>query len=346
MATSGYYRDAAQLKYIDFSQPWWTEKMMEAITVNGVTYFASGDMTIGPVASTSCLFYNKAMYADFYSDMDIYEEVFEYRWTLEKFSEMVKELYLEKDGTPGTSEGDRLGLAASCSSSHADPFLYGFGVRCTQLNADGEVEIALGNEWSVNAFGETYKLFRQNEGVYYRQAEPTNYEWAYPKFINSEAFFLADSFGATKYLVDMDARYGVLPTPLLNSTQKEYLSGGIGDLQAVPVNAPDLDATAATMDLMNFYGYQYVVPMYFEKMLKTLYADAPEDAAVYQMLLDARWADFGIVYSFAMDNPHWDWRKQLREPSDNISNHWISQKPVYEAGLAEIFEAFRKLPAA
>ncbi len=349
MAIGGYYANLTQMKYLDFSQPWWTEKTMEEITVNDVAYLASGDMAIDSVACTTCMFYNKNMYSAHYSDINIYDEVFEKRWTLEKFSEMVKEVYLEMDNIPGTSEGDRLGLATSCTSAHADPFLYGFGVRCAEKNANGELEIVLGNELSVNAFADTYKLFRENEGVFFRSGEKTdwtNYEWAYPKFVNSGALFMADCFGATKHLVDMTDRYGVLPTPLLNSSQQEYLSGGVGTLQAIPVNAAELDATAAAMDLLNYYGYQYVVPMYFEKMLKTLYADAPEDAAVYQMLLDARWADFSIVYSFALEDPLWDWRKQLREDSNNISNHWFAQKPIYTQKLQEVFDAFRQLPAA
>ena len=262
---------------------------------------------------------------------------------------MVAQVYLDNDGVAGTSEGDRLGLATSCTAAGADPFLYGFGVRCTEKDTNGNLQIVLGNEHSVNAFGATYKLFRENEGVFFKSGEIkdwTNYEWAYPKFANSEALFIADSFGATSKFIDMEARYGVLPIPLLNESQKEYLSGGVGGLQAIPVNAVELEATAATMDLLNFYGYQFVVPMYFEKMLKTTYSDSPEDAAIYQLLQDAKYADFGVIYSHAMEDPLWDWRKQLREDSDNILGHWTTQMKVYSEKLEAIFEAFRKLPGA
>lgn len=346
MAMDGYFRNMMDLKYVDYDQPWWVEKVMDEITINGVSYFASGDITNSACASTTCLFYNKNLYEQHWAGENIYEQVFENKWTMERFMEMVEAAHLEKDGVSGTSEGDILGLATSPSAAQSDPFLYGLGVRVTRVNADNELQIALGDEWSVNAFAKTYQLFQDTDGVYYRKDDPTNYEWAYPKFAASQALFLADSFGATKYFNDMNARYGVLPIPMFDEAQGEYYSGGIGGLLAIPTNVPNdkLDATAATLDLLNFYGYQYVVPMYFEKMLKVQYSDAPEDARVYDLLNDAKWADFGIIYSFAMEDPLWSWRKQLRTESNNISNFWSENMNTYVTGLQEIQDSFR-LPA-
>ncbi|MBR7097855.1 MAG: hypothetical protein IKC59_00440, partial [Clostridia bacterium] len=320
MAMQGYYQNVRNLKYIDFNQPWWTEKVMEEITINDVSYFASGDMTTANCGSTTCMFYNKELYSARYTD-NIYEVVNGKDWTIERLSEMVKEVYVNTDGESGTTQGDFLGLATAPNSSHADPFLYGFGVRITRLNSNGELEIALGDEWSVNSFAAAYDLFQNNEGVWHKNVAD-DYEWVLEKFANSESLFVAGSFGHSTKLTDMSARYGVLPAPLLNKSQESYYSGGVDGLLAVPINAKNLDATAAAMDVLNYYGYQFTVPVYFEKMLKTQYADAPEDSAVYELLHDVKTIDFGAVYSYSMNNPLWTWRKQLREGSNNISQHW------------------------
>ena len=343
MAIEGYYQNVHELKYVDFDQPWWTEKVMDEITVNDVSYFASGDMTTANCGATSCMYFNKNLYNARYTE-NIYETVEAKDWTMEKFNAMVKESHVDNDGVAGSSQNDFLGLAASPGVATADPLMFGFGIHITKLDANGDLQIALGDELSVNAFTAVYDLVNANDGVWHNNsADSKDVAWIYPKFANGQSLFHIGYFYDTKSFTEMTDKFGVLPTPLLDASQTEYHSGGVDGLLAIPINAPELDATAATMELLNYFGYQYTVPVYFEKMLKTMYADAPEDSAMYEMLHEVKTIDFGAVYSFAMGDPLWSWRKQLRTESNGIVSHWETQVPIYSDGLTNIMEAFRQL---
>ena len=53
-----------ELDNVDLSQPWWNQSAQESLSVKGVTYYTTGDLTYETIAFTYCMFFNKELTED------------------------------------------------------------------------------------------------------------------------------------------------------------------------------------------------------------------------------------------------------------------------------------------
>ena len=59
LAVQGMFYDAANAKYIDYSQPYWKEGFFDNININGKIYVLGGDFAISMLSASNVIFFNK-----------------------------------------------------------------------------------------------------------------------------------------------------------------------------------------------------------------------------------------------------------------------------------------------
>jgi hypothetical protein len=297
-----YLANLRDLPYIDITQPWWAGKYIDEITVGDHTrFFLAGDIALEFAQYRSILLYNKKLYGDLINPdnpAELYDVVLAGDWTFDKFSEMVRGVYLNLDGT-GVSNvyTDRFGVSFGRWGG-ADHYFYTQNPRVTTRDEFGIPQVSVQNERSINALQNMRDLFDNNVGA----ADITNADmhWSVP-FIEDRLLFVPNTaFFGTAFLTDMESDYGIIPMPKFDENQTEYYSipHDASPIFAIPSNAVRVDLIGAFLEEMAYMSFNDVSPVYFNHALKFRYArDASDEASqMIDIIRDGAITDFGYLY--------------------------------------------------
>ena len=120
-------------------------------------------------------------------------------------------------------------------------------------------------------------------------------------FCENRALFFTNQLMVALNLRDMDADFGIIPTPKYDETQKDYMCP-INDWWAtflvVPVTNSKYDMTGHVIEALGYYGQQYIRPAYFETTVqgKTLCDEASIE--MLNLILDNRVYDLASFYNW------------------------------------------------
>jgi len=135
----------------------------------------------------------------------------------------------------------------------------------------------------------------------------------------------------------MTDEYGVLPLPKYDKAQEDYrtLAANISSLVVVLSSATDLDMIGATLELMAAESYKQVVPAYYDTVLKGKYSDAPEDAAMYDLIVNSLTYNFGFCFStHSLEGIG----SLFRVLDADIAQKYDANKVKYQTGLDELID--------
>ncbi|MBQ4606968.1 MAG: hypothetical protein IJB15_09690, partial [Clostridia bacterium] len=65
LVTSGYLMDLMSIEGFQLQETWWDQDIIDATTLNGKLFFASGAANLMAFDSMWCLFFNESMMADY-----------------------------------------------------------------------------------------------------------------------------------------------------------------------------------------------------------------------------------------------------------------------------------------
>ena len=205
-----------------------------------------------------------------------------------------------------------------------------FGKKVRNANGMDEVSITLASDNKAKAFaGFCNSLYTSNHTLGF---EGTDSVAQMEAFNNGEALFVVNQlYQSPIFLSEMDT-FAIIPTPKLNSDQRNYASGchdsltlyGISRYSDVP------EAAAVALELMSYYGSTLVAPVFYEKYIlggRTVRED--ESIAMIKLIRDGFDSDFVAAWSHSIaDIVH-----VFRNPSNcksfttytaNMSNRWPS----------------------
>lgn len=90
---------------VDFSKPWWPESNSTDLTYDGKCVLAVSDFNYTAISQSACMIFNKNL-ANSYDMGNLYEVVMNGDWTFDYFMNLVKDVYVDSDGSGDKSEGD------------------------------------------------------------------------------------------------------------------------------------------------------------------------------------------------------------------------------------------------
>ena len=290
---------------IDFTQPWWAKSSSEDLTINNCCFLAVGDAAVSAVANSYCTFYDKDTAAK-YSLENMYDVVKEGRWTADYVMETAAKVYVDENGNGLEDEGDYYGFASDLQSN-VNAFLWAFGGKIMNRNAEGNLEFVYYNEHLVEIIDKTILLFNETPGVFMDQPHGSGGAL----FNKMKTLFAVGVLAyTTSRIAEFENVYGILPLPKYDENQTEYYSMADGghDALAVAKNVTDYEFVGIMTEAMCAEAYKQIIPAYYDVCLKQRYASSPEDAEMIELCVESRVFDFGYVYdnwkgvSFIMQN--------------------------------------------
>ena len=335
-----------ETKYVDFSNPWWANGLVDQTAINGKVYLASGEISIANIKDLSCFYYNKRLVKE-YSLEDPYELVKSGDWTLDKLFRMTAEIYSDLDNDGKKSIGDLYGCYLY-NDNAVYPLLTGAGIRMTTLDKDGYPELTFGTERAIDVMDKIANFVHNENGSFLPSVARTGNETDVKKaFSSGLGVFTAGlvSDAATQYN-EMDDDFGVLPTPKYDSAQENYLTlvNENNTLFGITASTADPDAASAVMEALCEENHYTVSPAYFEVALKVKYSRDEESAQMFDLIREGVTFDFGRLYVGAtgVTLGSSDMKNAIIK-DESWASTYASKKDAAKAAIDSFIESVKKL---
>ena len=330
LALEGIYYNVLDLPHIDLSKPWWNKSIINETELFDTVYFLAGDIAISQISWGVTLFYNKNLFAEFFSTQNenIYDIVRNGEWTVDKMYEYTSNVWVDKNSDGAVNSGDTYGFqyANDIGDGAMDAWIPAMGIDITTM-IDGYPELTFYDEHTVEAFEALRKLHLENPGTLVGGGNtPTG------DFIAGNQLFTRQFLNSGKVLRSMSDDYGVVPLPKYDKEQEEYrtVAANIASLVTVLSTVEDVDKVGATLELMAAESYKQVTPAFFDTVLKGKYSDSPDDADMYDRILNSFTYNFGFCFStISLDGIG----SLFRVLSDDLSQQYESNKIRYQTSL-------------
>ena len=339
LVTDNCFVNAFDLKYLDFTQPWWNNEYMEALSLGkDYRFFLISDYDISTLDNLRVVYYNKAMYARYYDDGDgLYQEVFDGKWTLDRMAELSKSVFIDLDNNGKSEMTDQLGYVTWATGSSVDAFVYATDISFTERDADGFITLNLMQDRAVTLLEKLNTIFWQEGSCHQTDGKNTDC------FIAGTALFLGNAtLGTAKNLRDMKEDFGFLPYPKLDEAQEGYHSL-VHDTVLVPgiSNASqNLDIAGAVLEALSAETYRSVTPVWYETALKVKYSRDMASTQMIDLIHDSMTTNFAFAYNYSLNNAGLMFRELVGAKSTNYASKCKSVEKSATKQLAKLVEAF------
>ena len=320
--------DAAQMEYIDFSQPYYTESSYKTYELNGGRYLFSGSFTY-PLYSAVSWQFNKDMWADLGYD-DPYQTVRDGSWTIDYAETLMKGVYSDVNGDGKQDEGDVYGF-----STQTGMFLYlypGFGMKGVYLEGDG-FSFDYGTERAAAVVEKIIGL-RNMSDVFV----PSSYSWN--NFFNGSSLMLLYGSSLPK-LRDLDFDFGFLPMPKYDESQESYSAYMCGGIVCVPCTVTDPQRGGAIIEALFSASERYLKPAYIEKFVESKILRDEGSVEMYNLMLKNATYDFtryicpnSKVQNYGVVNT------LVTKKSTDIASEWAKLEDAVTSSFDEFYDAF------
>ena len=344
LITSGYYLDwRSEVPYcgdsIKAGNAWWPKGINDDSTVCGHQYVAVSDISISAIEMAWAIVFNKELVTDHniarkmgnYDTM--YAVVDDGAWTLEAMNTALKDFYIDQ-GAEGEDEDDVYGMLMQ-GTTGVDAFAFSFGYHYVINDAVNAPEL-----WSVTLSVvtalETLRAFTASRGCHYTYGLGYTDADHRTFFADGHALFATHPLEYLKSdtIHEMEAAYGVLPYPKLNTSQKSYLTGTVDhySVLSIPFTNFNLERTGAVVEALSAYNNLNVNDRYYESIITHKNTRDPDSVRMIDIIMDGRVYDLTTYHynDLVVNKNHGDgalglfFRYLIKNSHVDISAYWQS----------------------
>ncbi len=331
LVTSNALYDIGSLDAVNLSAPYWASDLMEEIKIEDKYLLGYNDFCLSAV---NLIVFNKDLMKE-YNITEPYGDVRNKTWTLDKLIQMASMVSAD-DGDGKWTEKDTYGIS-------------GWGwVPLISFVTSSELKIVDRDET-----GYFYPAYEKNNekmmSLLEKIMDMYNAEYSYfwkstggvdLKFAEGNSLFqLYDNAGLISFREE-DLRFGVLPYPLWDGNQDDYKTLNWNGMMGVPGAIKNPDMVGEVLELMGYYTAD-VKDAYYEKLLGTKLAEAPDDAEMLDIIWDSQVSDVGLIAcnsSGSMDSLVYLIPKICESGRNNYSSYVRSHSKGAQKGLDKVFK--------
>ena len=337
LAYNGFLYDMNSIENINLKKSWWDQRANESLSVRGVMFFTTGDITVSDNNAAFCLMFNKKLLRDYALD-NPYELVYDNRWTIENFGTLCKTVTedLNQDGV--MDENDRYGLLVWDDSIVG--MVNAAGERCCTINADGVIELTFYSERTLAALEQYTNIAYDRQ---YALTYQRNVKSGVPLWQNDQGLFFTSLLGDMPRFREMESDFGILPYPKLDETQTSYHSTVApynSQFICVPLIQNDIERTGIITEALAYYGQKIVKPAYYDVTLIGQSSRDEESEGMVDIILDTMTFDIGYYYQIGPYNAQLIYA--LRAYDNNFASMYDTYKNAAEAKLKVVNQYYNE----
>ncbi len=321
------------LRYIDFSKPWWDANAVAQMAVGDKSSIMIGDFNLSSTSDAIFLWFNKQLLTDIGFDMP-YDTVRDGTWTIECMREMIIASAKDLNGDQKMCNGDRFGFL------YEVPYRLtaGFGVQLTERDENNIPLLAPMNDRLAQAMEIVTALMNDEEHTisYNKMSDGQDTsafanKWKYSrsKFADGQILFVEAGIYFADELRDMSEPYGILPMPKFDENQERYYSpvGEYGTGWVIPVTSSQTEMTDVVLEYMA-YASAPLVDAVYETTLKNKRMDSPDDAEMLDLIRATTWYEITFVLETGIRS-----MLEAAVKSGNIASEYATHAPSISAKM-------------
>ena len=332
LGKDGYLYNLMAVEQFNFDKPWWPKNTVESLRIGDKMYAASSYLSYCGLHWTRVITFNKD-YAEDLGYNDLYDEVREGRWTLDRLHDLCEGVSVDLDGNGKFNAKDKIAFTSGtqtwyCMQEAADIPVY-------RHDADGIPYLDIDID-RVSKYVDIMRLLITGDDYV------ASGDFGIDQFKNGQALFAYTQVGDAydTYSIS-EIRYGFLPTPKLDEEQKSYINCCTDVPWGIPKNVTGdrLDLIGTVTEAMSCYNYNNVLPAYYETAIKARTADAPDDAEMLSIISDTRTISFSYTYSLTYNNIVYG----CVENNAEVASYFKKNEKVATKTLAKMIENYEKM---
>ena len=350
VAMTGAFYNLNSMKYLDFEKPWWNKEINGALSVNNKLYFTTSDFAMQEKARTFILAFNKTMAQD-YNLGNLYDLVYEGKWTVDKMLEFTKDVAIDLDGDGKMTDADQWALGMSNYDSFANFYVGCDNYIVTKDNGDNPV-LSVNNDHTMASIDKILRLANDKTMAYYcpEFQGKVSYDYWYTMlymFYEERLLFCETLVHTLKDITQAsDVNFGVLPFPKYDESQKSYIStpdAWWASLFGIPAIVQDADFASFMLEALSAASKYDVLPEYIEVSVKTKYTVDEDSVKMLETIFDGARYDLGRIYN-------WGSIGSLfidtipRAGANNFSSQYEKIQGKVESAMQKTVDTFKELP--
>ena len=338
------FLDLAGNKYIDYdNQPWWWKNAIYDMSLDGKHIrYLTGDLQTNNYSQAGAAYFNKVLFEDNFGDPEeLYQTVFDRKWTLDKMAEYSSAAYKDLNGNGKVDNGDILG--ALCYNewlmTHV-PFTT--GVRIMSRDDKGMPKIDYDMDRATYAVDTLIKFWYNTTGVVF---DYTNYK--VDNWTSGEALFITARLGTATSFRDMEDDFGVIPFPMLDDKQTEYqnIIDNSAYYATIPVTAKDVDMSSIIIEGWCAEYYRSVIDVYLEESLKLKTARDENSGKSIDIIRETNTKLLAYEYSSVINNIGTLMLTAVKKNNNNVASDYASKIEGANQKLHDLIENYAKQEA-
>ncbi|MBE6611038.1 MAG: extracellular solute-binding protein [Ruminococcaceae bacterium] len=333
MAADGLLRDLTSTDYLDFDQPWWSNKLLTQTTVGGKLYFASGDISTNMLYYMYATFFNKALLENFKLE-NPYELAKNKKWTIDKMASMAKNVYADLNGNNRKDADDQFGYAAH--ELFNDAYYFTSGLTYTKLDSDGMPVLTddLMSERAADLVAKLNTLFHTTNDFFIDTVENT--------FETGNILFQTSELEMAKLLRDVSFEFGIVPVPTYDEGVDFVTVASFPvTFYSIPIDAKDPDMSSAVLEALAAESHYTVVPALFETAMKVKYTSDDDAAQMFDIIRESMCFDFGRIFNDSLNAKTFSiFRSAIANNTSSWSSTVTSQFEVLTTSFDKLIAKF------
>lgn len=350
LALGLYIKDLNSTKYIDLEKPYWDQKVNEDLSINGIVFYTTGDISFVDNICTHMIMFNK----DMLKELDLtspYELVDQDKWVFDTFNQYIKAGSLEMDGVDGATNGDRYGLLTWNDVIHQS--LFSSRNRICTINDRGYMSLTVYNATTVSVMDKYTTLFYDNFTTYnYSKRVADQKEWDVVRksmFDNGQALFYTTLFTTVPQHRDSMVNFGIIPYPKFTEDQDDYghyVSGTHAQMMCIEALHDDesLDMISLITEDLAYTSSQTVTPAYYDTTLIGKNVRDEESVGMLDIIFATRVYDVGVYYKIGgAQTVHANMTALLTTGVNNFASRYEELRPAAQNKIDAINEQFENI---
>lgn len=342
-AKQGNLYDLTELENIHLDAPWYSQHGNETFSMGEHLFYTTGDITILNKVCVSSILFNR-QYADQLKMPNFYDLVRDHEWTFDKLIELSRLATYESDGETGMTGADNWGMLTAYGD--AMTFYHCFGYSICEKDSEDYPVYTITNEDSLLALQNIITALTE-KGTWCCYAQDFSGDiWvtSLEAFQQGRVLFRPSAFSAATKLRISGTDFGILPQPLKDENQEEYLSaGGYGETAGfgIPLSCDDPEFSAYMVEVYSCEAKNYITPAYMEVNLKGKDAGSnDDDLEMLEIIFNNIRYDVGAAYSFA--NISTEVYNMVQKADTNVVSKFESLSGTMQSDLETVVEEFQE----
>ena len=340
-ALAGHYLNLNDIDHINLEKHYWNQDYNEMMTFteNDLQFVATCPAAISMFRRGYLTIFNRDLFEDHHLP-NLYEVVKKGDWTLEYQYNLIKDIYVDKNGNSQRDLGDTYGMMLT-SLIDVDCYPVASDIHLVTTNVDGDLV------YNADAYNRLVEMSEQvsqlcnANGTHLINVNVNGTSMTpHEQFCEQNVLMVTTMFGNMETSLESLAaiNYGIAPMPKLTKNQTKYGTYIQDQVSCFGISSAIVDedrqaVLGAVLESLAYHSYNIIRPAYYNSTLSLRFMKDPESAAILDTMFES--ISFDFVYATGLADVRDSMRSVISSARPNVASQASAWKRKIEFALRQ-----------